>query len=48
LTPFTLISAFKNLPVATLELQIFPKTQTADCVYTERKDASVFNRYVLE
>ena len=43
-----LIFAFKNMPVATLELRIFPKTQTVDRIYAEREDSSVFNRYVLE
>ncbi len=43
-----LILAVNIMPVATLELRIFPKTKTADRIYTEREDPSVFNRYVLE
>jgi hypothetical protein len=43
-----LILAVKIMPVATLEIRIFPKTQTVDRIYAEREDPSVFNRYVLE
>jgi hypothetical protein len=43
-----LILAVKIMPVAMLELRIFPKTKTADRIYAEREDPNVFSRYVLE
>jgi hypothetical protein len=36
------------MPVATLELRIFPGTRTADQIWAERQDPKVFNRYVLD
>lgn len=42
------VVAVEELPVATLELRIFPREKTADRTYTEREDPKVFSRYVLE
>jgi hypothetical protein len=42
------IVAVEEMPVATLELRIFPREKTADRTYTEREDPSVFSRYILE
>jgi hypothetical protein len=42
------ILAVRDMPAATLELGMFPKTGTADRLYAEREDPKVFNRYVLE
>lgn len=42
------IVATKAMPVAVLELRIFPREQSADRIYSERADPTVFSRYVLE